>query len=268
MKILSIDIGIKNLALCIINITNKDFFSIDLWKIIDLSEENKKTCNYNCKNKICNNKGKFFKNDDVYCKMHSSKSDYKILTPDLLHAKRLKINELIKLCKNYNIYKEDCNKEKLLEIVEKFINDNYLENITNLNANEFNLIDLGISIKKNLDKIDFNGVEKILIENQISPLASRMKSLQGMIAQYFILKNIENIQFISSLNKLKLFDLNKNTTYTERKKKGIIFTLDTLDKYNIDDNYVKYFNLNKKKDDLADCFLQVFWYIKTNKLIL
>ena len=40
-----------------------------------------------------------------------------------------------------------------------------------------------------------------------------MKTLQGMIAQYFIMKNKTSIEFVSSTNKLKLFIGNKKTTY-------------------------------------------------------
>ena len=61
----------------------------------------------------------------------------------------------------------------------------------------------------------------ILIENQIGPLALRMKSLQGMIMQHFIEKNQINIIAVNSINKLKDFLGNKKTTYSERKKEGI-----------------------------------------------
>ena len=44
-----------------------------------------------------------------------------------------------------------------------------------------------------------------------------MKSLQGMIAQCFIMKNIENIEFISSINKLKPYLGNLKTNYQQRK---------------------------------------------------
>ena len=129
------------------------------------------------------------------------------------------------------------------------------------------MIDIGISIKNNLDKINFDNIDKILIENQISPIATRMKSIQGMISQYFILKNIFDIQFISSANKLKLFSSTKNTSYNERKKLGIEYTKDLLNKYNIDENYITSFVASKKKDDLADCFLQGYWFLITNNII-
>ena len=273
MKLLSIDIGIKNLALCIIENNDDKTFKILFWQVINLCEENIDLCNYcnNSKtpNKSCNKPAKYFKNSNYYCKLHTSKSDYKILPNEFSNFNRLKISSLIDLAKQHNISHDiPPNKDNILKNIQEYINNYYLEYINkNTNANDINLIDIGISIKNNLDKINFNNIDKILIENQISPIATRMKSIQGMISQYFILKNIFNIQFISSANKLKLFSSSKNTSYTERKKLGIEYTKDLLNKYNIDENYITSFISSKKKDDLADCFLQGYWFLITNNII-
>ena len=62
----------------------------------------------------------------------------------------------------------------------------------------------------------------ILIENQIGPLALRMKSLQGMISQHFIEKNQINIIAVNSINKLKDFLGNKLKQHIVKgKKEGI-----------------------------------------------
>ena len=52
MKLLSIDIGIKNLALCIIECNNLDF-KILFWNVINLCEENIELCNYCNNDKPC-----------------------------------------------------------------------------------------------------------------------------------------------------------------------------------------------------------------------
>ena len=273
MKLLSIDIGIKNLALCIIENNDDKIFKILFWQVINLCEENIDLRNYcnNTKtpNKPCNKPAKFFKHSNYYCKLHSCKSHYKTLPTEFNNYNRLKINSLIDLAKEYNISHDiPPNKENIIKNIQEYINNNYLEYINkNTNANDINLIDIGISIKNNLDKINFDNIDKVLIENQISPIATRMKSIQGMISQYFILKNIFDIQFISSANKLKLFSSSKNTSYNERKKLGIEYTKDLLNKYNIDENYITSFIASKKKDDLADCFLQGYWFLITNNII-
>ena len=36
MKLLSIDVGMKNLAICLFNVTNNTDYEIELWQIINL----------------------------------------------------------------------------------------------------------------------------------------------------------------------------------------------------------------------------------------
>ena len=105
-------------------------------------------------------------------------------------------------------------------------------------------------------------IDIVLIENQISPIANKMKTIQGMLAQYFIMNNVNIIDFVSSSNKLKDFTEGK-TTYNERKKLGIKIMKEQLLNKRID--LRKIFDKHKKKDDLADSYLQGLWYIN-NKL--
>ena len=83
-----------------------------------------------------------------------------------------------------------------------------------------------------------------------------------MISQYFIIKKIYNIKFISASNKLKPFIDNKKTSYNERKKLSIEFTKNFLLKNNFEEKLI-FFNNNNKKDDLADSFLQGLYYFIT-----
>ena len=131
-------------------------------------------------------------------------------------------------------------------------------------ANNISLIDIGIELSKKLKNNIFINVDKVIIENQISPIANRMKTIQGMIAQFFIMNNINNIEFISASNKLKNYITNK-TSYNERKKISIKITLDIITKENC---LIEHFNKHSKKDDLADSFLQGLWYIKEYHKIL
>ena len=114
-------------------------------------------------------------------------------------------------------------------------------------------------------KIKFNAIfencviDIVIIENQIGPLANKMKTLQGMISQYFIMKNIHHIEFISACNKLKDFTIEK-MDYKQRKKFGVEKCLEILtNSKNV--NWVSEISKSNKKDDLSDCFLQGLWYI-------
>ena len=174
---------------------------------------------------------------------------------------------------NINIDK-NMKKNEIIKIIEDHINNTCFDVIETVNANNVNLIDLGINLKTELnclfEIIDLTSIDMILLENQISPLANRMKTLQGMIAQYFIDCGNYNIEFISAANKLKLFSDGKKTTYAERKKLSIKYTEELLDnpEKKLDSNS-EFFKTHKKKDDLADCFLQGIHYLSTNnKLII
>ena len=73
-----------------------------------------------------------------------------------------------------------------------------------VNANDVDLICIGKSIKNLFNQLpDIETITHVLIENQISPIANRMKTIQGMIAQFFIMNDIKDIEFVSASNKLK-----------------------------------------------------------------
>ena len=154
-------------------------------------------------------------------------------------------------------------------------------------AHDLDLITYGRNMMKHLDAILYSTmssssttntpIDMMIIENQISTLASRMKTLQGMITQYFIMKHIQRIEFISASCKLKLFtdtslDITNNetvcvdaSTYADRKKSGIAVcrSLGEISRKRNSD-YAKWmpvFENHKKKDDLSDCFLQGLWRV-------
>ena len=83
-------------------------------------------------------------------------------------------------------------------------------------------------------------IDTVVIENQISPIANRMKTVQGMITQYFLMRGIDKSKIIyySSVQKLKVApyhfvfhadnesengddNVDDIQTYDERKKAGV-----------------------------------------------
>ena len=100
----------------------------------------------------------------------------------------------------------------------------------NIKCSEINLIDLGKNIfNKFNETFKDKTFDHIIIENQIGQNAIRMKCVQGMIAQWFIDNNFDNIKFISSSHKLNyianIYDLKetiKSLDYKNKKKMAIL----------------------------------------------
>ena len=71
MKIISIDVGIKNLAYCLLESCDDKTFNILQWDVLNLCGEEPK-CQCDTKKKgICNAKAKYSKGINYYCKSHA-----------------------------------------------------------------------------------------------------------------------------------------------------------------------------------------------------
>ena len=262
---------------------------------------------------------------DYYCSKHARKCKFKI-PPSELDIKKIKNKKLVdiqSIIEKYNIplifdksheshtshtsnepidqatsstpKRQKNTKERMIDMIQRELDNNYLENIENVRADQIDLLTLGRNMMTELDKFispytstsggvsigdighsedlgKMGGLEKykidiVIIENQISTIASRMKTLQGMIAQYFIMRGTLCIEFISAANKLKMFMTKKKTTYTERKIESVEVTKELLEKLPQFEKYRGCLEKNKKKDDLADCFLQGIYYLTLKKMI-
>ena len=148
-------------------------------------------------------------------------------------------------------------------------------NYTTTRADDCSIITIGQNIKEKFNAIPAMGdVTHVLIENQISTIASRMSIIQGLLAQYFIMKQDRDfvLEFISSKNKLKNFDgktlPTKTTTasqkYRQHKTDSILYARQLLETYTGFRSWLPVLD-TPKKDDLADCFLQGMWYLQKEK---
>lgn len=279
MKILSIDIGIKNLAFCLFN--NK---KVEKWDVIDLTKDDNfviPTCCAPIESKkksapeeniiICNKKAIFQHGNKCYCKKHAKKEDNLMLCPPNLKASSLKASTVKDLKALATTLKVEiplsCKKETILQKLNEYRDANCLETIKpvkKVNCSKVDLVTIGKAIKEKFDQV-FNSdkIDCILIENQISPIANRMKTIQGMVSQYFIMKETcDQIEFVNAGNKLKKFNKENQTTYKDRKQLGISKCMEELQKEEENKHLTTFFEQHKKKDDLSDCFLQGLWYLE------
>jgi hypothetical protein len=331
MKLISFDIGIKNMAYCIFDISGPDLgpnfteqtIRIQDWGILNLmaqettekprcgcflktktksSQKNKPVENVQLK--TCDKLAKYEKNGNYYCETHAKVADPSWIIPikDVLAStiRKLSMDELTTLGKKYGIFnglethksKKAC-LDKILEQIEKRRFEPIVRKKSKT-ASDTDLITVGRNMRTQLDLLrDVHDITHVIMENQISPLAARMKTVQGMLTQYYIMKDIPTIEFISSANKLKhlvpkdapvglstdvpilplglpkekpVMDKEK---YKKHKTDSIHFCKQFLENnpelaswksIMSDDN-------KNKRDDLADCFLQGIWYLMDRKLI-
>jgi len=288
MRIISIDVGIKNLAYCVFS----DGTTVEKWGVVDLSQQQQSekeskilcSCITTTKGtkkkpsiqKQCSSAAKWKRENEYYCVTHAKKTDYLVPTLQLKSSyfKKQNMTSLKLIMEKHGLVPlEGTKKADLLSLLDTHIQKIILEPITttSVNASTLDLVTIGKNLKTKFDDL-FNGIhmDRIIIENQISPIANRMKTIQGMIAQYFIMKTSNNedlvIDFVNSANKLKLAPPDHPylppDAYKERKALGI----QLVGVHLTDANWLSFFNqYGNKKDDLADCYLQGIWYIQ-NKL--
>jgi hypothetical protein len=89
MNIISIDVGMKNLAFCVFAVNDKSYDILD-WGVEDLcNSETRKQCMFVTKGKCCTRGSKYNKDGKYFCKSHAKKQKYQIPTKD----KKIKKNE-------------------------------------------------------------------------------------------------------------------------------------------------------------------------------
>ena len=270
---LSIDVGIKNLSFCLFDLQkhddNSNHLKVVKWDNIDLSEKTELVCIDSDKNGVCNKPAKFSKGDEYYCIKHSKKHNYLQPCAELkqTYLNKQKIQSLIDIATKYKIkYEIPTKKANILKVINEFNNNTCYTLVPKINATKVDLVTIGRNIQHKFDEIlqdDILSIDTIIIENQIGPIANKMKTIQGMISQYFIMRNNKiRIEFISACNKLKDFLPNEKITYKERKKLGVQACLGIMNSDLRFQEWQSFFCKNTKKDDLSDSFLQGLWFVK------
>jgi hypothetical protein len=305
-KLASFDIGIKNMAVCIFETPAAPGPSIQTWEILNLMNTEPSTthtCNCPLKSakknapvKLCNKKAKYSRPPEkTYCEKHATQCTEWIIPDKSCSSATLKkrtYEELITIAQKYKIFENKdlgkiafekpqalaipTTKKGLLEIIIPFFEENTYKVLAapkKKTANNTDLISIGKNMTRLLDEIPAitdGTITHVILENQIGILANRMKTIQGMLAQYFIMRGRPDIhiEFVSSSNKLKDLANTKETenNYKQHKKDGIFFCKQFLEK-NTDLGEWSHVLETTKRDDLADCFLQGIWYLKREKII-
>ena len=284
MYLISFDVGIKNMAYCIFYFNGNKLIVQD-WNILNLLENSKtqELCSFEIKSKkqtkICGKKAKYKKEELCFCETHAKmaikQNNWFFFVDSFKQSKLNKLSreDLFNLGQPLEIFSEiPKTKKEALLFFSNACDKRSLEKIKKVKtktANDTDLITVGKLLKKGLDNITtIKEITHVAIENQISKIASRMKTVQGMLSQYFIMQQeCPQIEYISSINKLKdLATNNDENSYKQHKKDSVAICKEILKQNPSLGNFDDLLTISKK-DDLADAFLQGIWYLKREKII-
>ena len=241
-----------------------------------------------------------FLNNEYYCETHA-KVDKRWMIPKRAHEKaslnKLKREPLDLMVAEQKIVLDPSTKSTKKTLVDAllahFLSKSYtiLDHTTVGNSKHADLITLGRNMITIIDRISVlrdSPPTHIIMENQISTVASRMKTLQGELTMYFLLRHpTASVEYISSANKLKFFAPavpndtpvqvprkerrdaeevvpNANQIYKKHKQDAITYTTQILQENPILQSWEPVLT-GKKKDDLADSFLQGIWYLRAKR---
>ena len=317
MKLISYDIGIRNMAYCIFDIVSDELIVQD-WNVLNLAEmpesgsgsgsihrcscqkPPKKLSKKKQKDpptiETCSKMAKYEKNGAFFCEKHATTETtnlgHIIPTKEISDAslRKLSKEDLITLGLSHkcNTVSDLKTKKALLEYLHKYFLDKCFVPIVpqkRIAASDIDLITIGRNMKTQLDLLKevSKNTTHVIMENQISPLAGRMKTVQGMLAQYYIMTSDPvEIIFVSSANKLKglvpvdvnenqNLDLDQKENQKSTYKKHKIDSIDICNRFLAENpsisSWTQIISSKTKKDDFADCFLQGIWYLKQSKII-
>lgn len=246
---------------------------------------------------------------EYFCLKHAKEHPTCVIPSVATAMKTIKkktLEQLTELCATYKIpIVEKPTKKYLTAILQQKLDSVLLNKIDEhkKSANDTDLISIGRNMIEEFSKIpDLDAFTHVIIENQISTIATRMKALQGMVSTFFMMKCPgAHIEYISSVNKLKDFvqtplrQTTKKATeapsgvpteenvvlspsatatqiqkakYKQHKQDSIAICSSFIENNTFLGDRWKHVVTEKKSDDYSDSFLQCLWYMKHNNWIV
>ena len=296
MKIISFDVGIKNLAYCICD----EKMTIIKWDIIDLLNVDNK-CSF------CDKNADLLFYKYKMCKDHKGKIN-EVKEPLVEITDKKSTSECVSCgkvakCKLGNSFL--CNVHR-----KSFETKNYKVKETNVSCDKISTAQFKYNLVSAIDKLpELLDIDVVLIENQPSFKNPKMKAIADTLQAYYLIRgvfdkkkfNLEDIHLIAPSMKLKLAPIPEMELEKENvlkvdlkgeKKKGGKKSEDKVVEEKmgeivdevkgapakmsykqgkefaikkcaslLDAEHKTYLLTHKKKDDLCDCYLQAYHYL-------
>jgi hypothetical protein len=306
-KIISFDVGIINLAYCIMEYDG-DYLKIIKWDVINLLNltTDEKECSAPMLNDKCENSVKYEINAGLskyfLCTKHKKYADILKMKNDEKNNKMIYDKLSSKKSENKNtcyhsVNDVKCNKSGIHNLDNIIYCSTHYKQLISKN-NKFEILNIKTKSTKDLstDELKFNlitkldeiknyilNVDEVLIENQPTFKNPKMKGLSDTIYSWFMIRGISDkiinkstinkIMFICPSNKLKDFVVQEQIDvqetdrdkYKVTKKLGIQCCLSLLNQFKLE-NWKTHFLEYSKKDDMADCFLQGWYYFNKTEI--
>lgn len=254
MKLISFDIGLRNLSVCVLEGTTRKDVKITHWEIIDVLGEKAGVGAARCHK--CSSAARYeHASEGIYaCSKHVPKNGKTKITKGALNKKS--IFELQGEIEKSGLRSEATKKSELVNLLFNHLRQNTWKKCVQ-SALFGSVLDLAPDIARCLDaRIEaWKNADLVVLENQPE---RRMYAVQSMIHMYFSVKGFK-CSGISATHKLSNIVTVDDVvhTYKGRKKTGIVHAYALVPQ-----QHHAFFDKHKKKDDLADSFLQGLWALE------
>ena len=253
MKVVSFDVGLRNLAYCVLEGTSRSDVKIVDWNIIDVLGEQAGVGAARCHKCTAAARYEHASDGTFACSKHTPKKKETVTKAALNKKSPMELRGEIE---KWGLQTDATKKADLVKLLYNHARQNTWKKCV-ASSTTGSVMDMSPAILASLDaRADsWKNADAVCIENQPE---RRMYAVQAMLQMYFTMRGIK-ASGISATHKLSNIVTVDDVvhTYKGRKKTGITHAYALVPAAN-----QEHFKKHPKKDDLADSFLQGLWFLE------
>jgi len=253
MKLISFDVGLRNLAYCVLEGTTRADVKITDWNIIDVLGEQAGVGAARCFKCTAAARYEHASEGTFACSKHTPKKKEAVTKAALNLKTPIELRSEIE---KFGLQTEATRKADLVKLLYNHARQNTWKKCV-ASSTTGSVMDLSPAIMNSLDArlASWKGADAVCIENQPE---RRMYAVQAMLQMYFTMRGIKasGVSATHKLSNIVTID-DSVTSYKGRKKTGITHAYALVPAEN-----QEHFKRHPKKDDLADSFLQGLWVLE------